>query len=301
MPRKFVTQDVKDQNRESQRRSRARRNELVNDLKKQVESYQRQGASASLEMQKVAQAVTFENQCLRSLLSIYGVSQDDIQQYISSPSAPLLTNTKQTNLYEPRGFKCRTCGSTSIVLEKHTVSLSAKESCASSNSRQTAAVDPQPLPCMRFEAIQPPNVVRNIATETDATVFASPRTRSIITRDPAARSNQENLEKQFHLSHEYRSSQYHPSRSYKDKTHYSDTPLDFGPSLSMSPHGLHHVSESVDHIDAMETSCDTAASILVDLHHHADAERARVALGCKGPNSCTVNNIKIFQLLEKFP
>ncbi|KAK1249419.1 hypothetical protein MKX07_002935 [Trichoderma sp. CBMAI-0711] len=85
---KFITQEVKDQNRESQRRSRARRLELINDLKNQVEEYQRRGATASLEMQRLAQAVTHENQRLRSLLSERGVSQEEIQCYLSASSAP---------------------------------------------------------------------------------------------------------------------------------------------------------------------------------------------------------------------
>ncbi|EHK50369.1 hypothetical protein TRIATDRAFT_169743, partial [Trichoderma atroviride IMI 206040] len=211
------TQDVKDQNREIQRRSRARRAEVMNDLKKQVEAYQQQGATASLEMQKVAQAVAFENRRLRNLLKIHGVSQDDVERYIAMPSAPL--SDTQASSHEPGSLRCRACGSTSIVAEKLPVALLADQSRVGSNISQEDTY-PQPSTSVRSMPILPD---KNIAIETVPTA---------------------------------------------------------------------------DHSDVMETSCDTAASILVDLHHHADTQRARAALGCKGPNSCTVNNIKIFQLLE---
>jgi len=51
--------------------------------------------------------------------------------------------------------------------------------------------------------------------------------------------------------------------------------------------------------ETLETSCDTAAAILVGLHDQTDAARARIALGCSGTSSCSVNNIKIFQLMDK--
>lgn len=50
--------------------------------------------------------------------------------------------------------------------------------------------------------------------------------------------------------------------------------------------------------ETLETSCDEAATILVTMHGQADAD-ARVALGCRGPSSCSVNNIKIFQLMDR--
>ncbi|KAJ4854885.1 uncharacterized protein T069G_10443 [Trichoderma breve] len=125
MPRKFITQEVKDQNRESQRRSRARRAELINDLKKQVQDFQRQGASASSEMQRVAQAVTLENQRLRSLLSVHGVSQDEIDQFISPP--PATSPGSPDGLLESGALRCKACGSTSIMLQHLPAVLSPRQ------------------------------------------------------------------------------------------------------------------------------------------------------------------------------
>ncbi|UKZ93015.1 uncharacterized protein TrAFT101_007948 [Trichoderma asperellum] len=294
MPRKFITQDVKDQNRESQRRSRARRTEVMNDLKKQVEAYQQQGAAASLEMQKVAQAVAFENQRLRNLLNMHGVSQDDIHRYISMPSIP--SSFTQASLYGPSSLRCRACGSTAIVAEKLPVSISAKKSCASSSISQEEAIHPQPSTSVRSEATQNRHTDK-ITIEAAPTALALPRPRSIISHAFEDKSGQKELINK-HQS-ENRAS-YADKDKDKIRDGESETSLDFETPPSTPQRDPHCASEKTGHIDAMETSCDTAASILVDLHHHADAERARAALGCKGPNSCTVNNIKIFQLLENF-
>lgn len=73
------------QNRESQRRSRARRKQLVDEQTRQLEEHKRRGVEASLEMQKAARAVFVENQRLRALLSLHGVSEGEISRHLSTP------------------------------------------------------------------------------------------------------------------------------------------------------------------------------------------------------------------------
>lgn len=291
VPFQIITQDVKDQNRESQRRSRARRTEVMNDLKKQVEDYQRQGAVASLEMQKVAQAVAFENQRLRNLLKLHGVSQDDIERYIATTPAP--SSSTQAISYEPSSLKCRACGSTSIVAEKLPISSSAGQADVGSNISQQDSFPPQPAASVRSRAISSPRADKKTAVRAASTAVVLPA-RSTTPHEFRDKRDQ----KESHNGH-----QSHLRTSYmgngKDKSSESEISLNIKTPLLM-PRDTHYASKEKDHTEAMETSCDTAASILVDLHHHADTERARAALGCKGPNSCTVNNIKIFQLLENF-
>lgn len=286
----FITQDAKDQNRESQRRSRARRTEVMNDLKNQVEAYQRQGTAASLEMQRVAQAVAFENGRLRNLLKLQGVSQDDIERYIAMPAPPSFT---QASLYEPSSLRCRSCGSTSIVAEKLPVSLPAGQSCAGSNSSQEDTIHPQPSTSVRFQAIKNPCTDKKTAIEAAPTAVVLPP-QSII---PHESGDKRNLKVPNYGHQSQNLTSY--TGGDKDKNCDGETSLDVEAPFSM-PRDPPYVSIRKDHTDAMETSCDTAASILVDLHHHTDTQRVRAALGCKGPNSCTVNNIKIFQLLENF-
>lgn len=287
----FITQDVKDQNRESQRRSRARRTEVMNDLKKQVESYQQQGAAASLEMQKVAQAVAFENQRLRDLLKIHGVSQHDIERYIAAPSVP--PSFTQASSYEPSCIRCRACGSTSIVAEKLPLSVPENTSRASSDISQQESVHLQPSSSVRSKPIQTPRTDEKIVIQVDPKTVALPP-RSITPHKFGDRHDQ----KERNDEHQ---SQDCTSYTEKDKDKVCDDEISLDSEAPLSrPRDPHDASKEEVHTDAMETSCDTAASILVDLHHHEDTERARAALGCKGPSSCTVNNIKIFQLLENF-
>ncbi|KAK1762631.1 hypothetical protein QBC33DRAFT_258580 [Phialemonium atrogriseum] len=88
MPRKYQTPASKIQNRESQRRSRARHRELMEDLRKRLEAHERRGVEASLEMQMAARAILVENQRLRSLLALHGISSEEIDSYLASSRLP---------------------------------------------------------------------------------------------------------------------------------------------------------------------------------------------------------------------
>ncbi|KAJ0120398.1 Uncharacterized protein HZ326_31716 [Fusarium oxysporum f. sp. albedinis] len=102
MPRKNKTAASIAENREAQRRSRARRQELIADLQSRLEEYERMGVAASIEMQRVAQAVNVQNQRLKDLLGVYGVSEYEIERYLSSP--------KEDHQALNAGHRCNTCG-----------------------------------------------------------------------------------------------------------------------------------------------------------------------------------------------
>lgn len=299
MPRKFITQEVKDQNRESQRRSRARRTELINDLKKQVQDYQRQGASASLEMQRMAQAVTFENQRLRSLLSAHGVSQEEIRRYISSP--PALSPEPPGGFRESGALKCKTCGSTSIILENPPAVLLSRQHQNYQTPPQIAANYALPSPSASCETIERSKVENNIDIVVDTPSFTlPPAATQAVPSEPCIGNTQEKAKPQPPQSQEGNKSQCCGSRSNENDRKYSEKSSEVKPNLTTThPLPKHIAPEATSPTDSMETSCDTAASILVDLHHHMDTEQARAALGCRGSESCNVSNIKIFQLLEK--
>jgi hypothetical protein len=68
-----------------------------------------------------------------------------------------------------------------------------------------------------------------------------------------------------------------------------------------SPQSNHPTPEMSTHspgANALESSCDAAAAILVQLHKQTDPTSARVALGCEGPNNCSVRNTTLFQLMD---
>ncbi|OPB47133.1 hypothetical protein A0O28_0072570 [Trichoderma guizhouense] len=301
MPRKFITQEVKDQNRESQRRSRARRAELINDLQKQVQDFQRQGASASLEMQRVAQAVTLENQRLRSLLSVHGVSQDEITRFISPPS--VTSPGSPDGLLESGALKCKACGSTSIMLQHLPAVLSPRQ-----HQHQNYHTTPQimsdyalPSPSISCDTVELSRMDSNTDMGVSPTALNSPPPNQVVHSAPSARHIQEARKSQKSDSQEISKRQCCGSRSNEGDSQQSENSLEVKPH-SATPHSLpnHTAPTALSSNDSMETSCDTAASILVDLHHGMDNEQARTALGCKGSETCNVSNIRIFQLLEKF-
>ncbi|KAI8689132.1 hypothetical protein NCS55_00169200 [Fusarium keratoplasticum] len=111
MPRKNKTAASVAENREAQRRSRARRQELIADLQSRLEEYERMGVAASIEMQRVAQAVNVQNQHLKSLLGVYGVSEDEIERYLSSP--------EEDHRALNARHRCITCGQLLWVCIKH--------------------------------------------------------------------------------------------------------------------------------------------------------------------------------------
>lgn len=84
--------------RENQRQSRQRKRDYVTSLEKRLETFEKEGVKANIELQKVARAVSAENRILRALLiERSGMSEADIQQHLregsvssteASPSPP---------------------------------------------------------------------------------------------------------------------------------------------------------------------------------------------------------------------
>ncbi|KAL7621618.1 hypothetical protein AAE478_008944 [Parahypoxylon ruwenzoriense] len=85
MPRKVKTPASVAQNRDNQRRSRTRQRELVEEMRKQLQEYERRGVEASLEMQRAAREVARENRRLRIMLAHRGILSEEIQLFLGLP------------------------------------------------------------------------------------------------------------------------------------------------------------------------------------------------------------------------
>ncbi|KAM4063265.1 hypothetical protein HRG_013835 [Hirsutella rhossiliensis] len=81
--------------RDNQRRSRARRREYVEDLKRRLRVYETQGIEASTEVQMAARRVAEENKQLQELLNRHGISDDHIAHFLQSGTLPLDSNQGQ--------------------------------------------------------------------------------------------------------------------------------------------------------------------------------------------------------------
>ena len=78
----------KAQNRECQRKSRARRRDLVDDLKSRLQTYEQRDAAASRELQAAARLVQDENRRLRELLRLCRVSEEEIERFLTFDETP---------------------------------------------------------------------------------------------------------------------------------------------------------------------------------------------------------------------
>ncbi|KAH8891631.1 hypothetical protein GQ53DRAFT_687197 [Thozetella sp. PMI_491] len=96
MPRKFKTSASVAQNRENQRRSRARQRDLIDGMRKMLQEYERRDAMASVEMQHAARAAMRENQSLRIMLSQRGVQHEEIQAFLRGLNGNLDSTPRPT-------------------------------------------------------------------------------------------------------------------------------------------------------------------------------------------------------------
>lgn len=96
--------------RENQRRSRARRKEYIEGLEDRLQKFERHGVQATIEVQSAARKVAKENNLLRSLLNLRGVSNSEIETYLwhnegeddtTTPVAVKCANTTQKPAVHP--------------------------------------------------------------------------------------------------------------------------------------------------------------------------------------------------------
>ncbi|OIW32812.1 hypothetical protein CONLIGDRAFT_153727 [Coniochaeta ligniaria NRRL 30616] len=110
MPWKNRTAETKQRVRENQRRSRARRDELLRDLQQRLDEHERLGFQATLEMQQAALQVARENESLRTLLLQKGVSDAEVAEFLRHGGP---TPVDDIQLVQTR-LPCRARATTSI-------------------------------------------------------------------------------------------------------------------------------------------------------------------------------------------
>ncbi|VTT56609.1 unnamed protein product [Fusarium fujikuroi] len=266
------------ENREAQRRSRARRNELIADLQSRLKEYERTGVTASIEMQRVAQAVNVQNQRLKNLLGVYGVSEDEIEQYLSSP--------EQGDQALNAQHRCNTCGRLLSAITQTRDMSTDDPSQSSFESALSMAGDAVPTlaSVLSSPTLSPPGRKQPSSTE--------PPIEPI--------QHRENNEGVFMLQEEEQGfhHQMHTANGLDNTTaDNSSFPIGALSPFSDSFDTFTSIIHSSNQLEPLETSCDKAAKILMELHNHTDSSWARLALGCY-EDSCYVKNTIIFQLMD---
>ncbi|KAL3952894.1 hypothetical protein ACCO45_012837 [Purpureocillium lilacinum] len=255
-PGQFKTPDSSAQNRERQRRSRARRRELIDDLSRQLDEYKRRDAQATQEMQRAARAVSDENQRLRALLRLRGVSPSEVRRYLASfPSSA----SSSINSALPTATRV-----SSSSLPTRSTSTIAKMS--------PTAPATAPEPGLPKPALSPSGGRRSL---------------------DVARPQRQADGDEFCQRPGYDGTQY-----LEQVERSIDSVL---PPMSdcFYPPGPPTEDTDGSRAEMLETSCDAAAAILLELHGQAtDLGRTRAALGCNGGSSCFVKNTTLFRLMD---
>ncbi|KAK3177466.1 hypothetical protein K4F52_009757 [Lecanicillium sp. MT-2017a] len=278
MPRKFKTPESNAQNRESQRRSRARRRELIDDLTRQIEEYKRRGIEASLHMQRAARAVLAENRRLRALLYQYGISPDEANGNFSTPGRRPASGL---------AFKGGMAEEIRAPEPRSTQDTSKSPAVAhDSPLRQEVSLSPESL------AMPTDKGCRAVRMSSAAT--PTPPT-------PPCHHGHGEAEGQEGEKERCQPSNYTGHDDLEQIASCVDG-LEYGIPVAASdcfcPPGP--PTRSTYRTETLQTSCEAAAAILIDLQSQDDLASARTALGCMGASSCSVKNTTIFRLMDEF-
>lgn len=245
-------------------------------MQSRLEEYDRKGVAASVEMQRVAQAVNVQNQRLRRLLVMHGVSEPEIEQYLSSPEGDHAVSNSR--------HRCSTCGHFLSGLSQTRAILTDDPPRRLSGPASLVAKEAVPT------LISAPSNSILPTPSREQPSFTEPPTVSIQTcEEDDGISMLEEEEPRLH----------HPVHKGTRMDHKA---LDSLPAqrdmLSDNFEPSNSSIHSFGHPEPLETPCDKAAEILVELRGHADSSWARVALGCYGVGSCSVKNTEIFRLMD---
>lgn len=233
------------------------------------------GVAASIEMQRVAQAVNVQNRRLKNLLGVYGVSEDEIEQYLSSP--------EEDHRALNARHRCNTCGR---LLQTRDISTDdpSQSSFGSASSMDGDAVT-------------------TFTSVLSSPTLSMPGRKQPSSTEPPIESIQPREENEGVFMLQVEEQGFHPQMHTANRLDNTTADSSLTPTGVLSPlsdsfDSSNSIIHSSNHSEPLETSCDKAAKILVELHNPTDPSWARLALGCYGDSSCSVKNTKIFQLMD---
>lgn len=291
------------QNRESQRRSRARRKDFVQSLQQRLSDMERRGVEATLEMQQAALGVANENRLLRLLLSRHGVSENEINGFISSFGSQANAPISSSWLKENANIDNNCCFACPSRIRQNSINCTEQGSCFctstdASPEMNTVLRTPQPPAVPQVDETWPGSVPLPLFPS--GVVSDSPITSAMASVDDTeiARRNQN---EQNHI----KSTVYRSGRT-RDHGGVSN-------SQEILPQELHNAYPPYSPLctatesrspeaGPMEISCEEAAVIIASIRSDVEApesvKQIRLELGCSDANHCVVKNMKVFQLID---
>ncbi|KAG9251654.1 uncharacterized protein F5Z01DRAFT_275548 [Emericellopsis atlantica] len=259
MPRKIRKPASATENRENQRRSRARRRELVQDLQEKVARFEREGVQASIELQRIAKALELENHRLRALLDRKGVAPDEIARHLRATGyddAPTATHSSDPSQHPPP---------TSIP------NISYPRRLAKSSKTLTNP----PAPNATFPSGDTHSSQHRLQDRLTSVV--SPR---LAQGRPAVSITYPNAGPE-----DYASKGALASGAQKEKL----PPFLYPPQLSTNL--SRHVSGTM--------SCKTAIGLVAGMHHSSQKDEIKGLLRCGQTDNCEVETSEVFSVIDQ--
>jgi len=269
--------------RENQRRARACRKELIEDLQRRLHNYERKELQATLLMQIAARKVALENVRLRDLLISRGVPPQEIDSMIHTED-----RTSASPTSSGVGGSCRSPAACAIQSRWTHDSLHIDGSVSpeqwdvqesSSTSGKQAS-----------EATAPP-IADDHTVQTSTELVGC-------TRSPTHVSITEKEWKPAPDPHTFAQSGCNSGRT-ESPTKFDDEQHDLLAAVSdcFCPTNT-AVPQSGSARTMLEMSCETAAEIIVGMRGDDDLDMARSELGCVRGKQCNVKNVHVLQIID---
>jgi hypothetical protein len=237
----------------------------VDDLKRRIQEYERNGVEVTKEIQQTARKVHEDNLKLRQLLTQKGVSETEVNAFLSGSETP-------SNALPPANSIASPIQAPTPPVDTHFLSRTLPPPI---NSHQELD---RKLPPMR--TLQDNAQLERL--HVDPSLSGSRTLFNEISRNPESTSEmecdpQEDANSDPHIRPIPQCPVSEASNCHSIIASKSDESL-------RSPH---------------ETSCEDAASIIASMRGHADREQVREELGCGAARDCNVKNTTLFQLMDR--
>lgn len=217
-------------------------------------------------MQHAARYVALENTRLRTLLARHGVQQAEVDAYLRSCD-------------ESEGSQ-----GISISIDTLTTPRPSQHASSASTSQCVANA------AQATTGLPPAN--RTL----EASGNSQLRTSKHQSQSPAADAPVNRPSEFRHTAAIQAADQ--TSRSQETRTsHASEAPDCPNTSDCFCPPTITPSSQAAD--NSLEISCETAASIIIEMRGEGDVDSIRASLGCAGRQSCTVRNSTVLQIMDE--
>jgi hypothetical protein len=246
--------------RDNQRRSRARRKEYIQELEKRLQRFEHLGVETNVEIQAAARKVAYENTLLRSLLNGHGVTNIDIEEHIHTEGKRVV----------PTLLPARTSDAP-VIPQAEMLRQSVLHNSMDGVDTSTF----QSIPKEMLERLE----------------------KGRILDDGRLAGLSEPVQTSRTPSTPYQSLK--PESCQTANSHLAPIPSEARTSVVSTCRcelpGLSRQPQAVDDV----TTCEAAANIIASMRGHGDQEAAREELGCCLDEHCMVENVKIFQLIDR--